>query len=402
MRNYKIVSRVWVMVVLLGVSLSTRWALGAPADEPAAQGNEQTPSVVLKTAPLIQMPGVEVPDLKVFHVVDSNSPVHWDGDTVYMFNSFLHTYRSSGPSITQFGNREPVRFQGVDNTLDIWIEATWKDPDGTLYGAYHYEPDALCVANEHLPTAPRIGWIKSHDNGATWQDLGFVIYANPGAINCNTASPWDAGGTGDFSFLPDRKKQYVYFYGTSYDPRFAEQGVFVARMAFADRNNPSGKVMKWYRGSWSQPGLGGHVSPVFPARKDYTHPDGEMFWGPSIHWNTYLQMYVMVLNHAIDTRLKGGGIYISFNRHIGDPNGWSKPKMILDRAQAQEVTRGGPAEPDSRGLEASRASEDGWYPEIIGMGKGQSDKLCGQTGRLFISSMSKYEITFLMPGEKQE
>src|ERR1019366_6887158 len=127
-------------------------------------------------------------------------------------------------------------------------------------------------------------------------------------IDCNSASPWDAGGTGDLTFLPDRDNKYFYIYGTSYDPGFEEQGVFVARLPFADRDHPSGKAQKWYRGGWSEPGLWGHVTPVFPAMKDYTRADGEMFWGPSIHWNTYLQEYVLVLNHAVDTRLKGGGI----------------------------------------------------------------------------------------------
>ncbi len=395
MRKYiNIIFGALMIAVLVGVLTKMPHATGAPAAGSNPSENERLPSVVLKTAPLVQMPGVPVPGRKLQHAVDSNSPVHWDGDTVYMFNSYTHPYRLSGPNLEHLGNRQLVRFNGLDDNLDIWIESTWKDPDGTLYGAYHYEPDTVCFSNSHLPTAPRIGWIKSEDNGKTWQDLGFVIDANPSAINCNSASPWDAGGTGDFSFIPDRKHEYFYFYGTSYDPRFAEQGVFVARMPFADRNNPSGKVMKWYKGSWSQPGLWGHVTPVFPAQKDYTHADAEMFWGPSIHWNTYLKMYVMVLNHAINTRLKSGGIYISFNRHIGNPNGWSKPRMILDPTQVQQATRKGSAQPDSL--------KNGWYPEIIGMGKGQSDKLCGQTGRLFVAGMSRLEITFEKPGQGQK
>ncbi|MGO8719884.1 MAG: hypothetical protein ACLQMO_11790 [Acidobacteriaceae bacterium] len=395
MRKYvRIVCGAFKVALLLGVLWNSRWATAAPAAGTNPSGNGQVPSVVLTAAPLIQMPGVPVPERKLLHAVDSNSPVHWDGDTMYMFDSYNHPYRLSGYNLEHLGIRERVRFNGLDDDLDIWIEATWKDPGGTLYGAYHYEPDTICFSNSHLPTAPRIGWIKSGNNGKTWQDLGFILDANPSAINCNSASPWDTGGTGDLVFLPDRKNEYFYIYGTSYDPRFAEQGVFVARMAFADRNNPSGKVMKWYQGSWSQPGLWGHVTPVFPAQKDYTHPDGEMFWGPSIHWNTYLKMYVMVLNHAINTRLKGGGVYISFNRRIGDPNGWSEPRMILDRAQVQNLTRGGSAQPNSL--------ENGWYPEIIGTGKGESDKLCGQTGRLFVAGMSRMEITFVKPGGKQK
>jgi hypothetical protein len=117
-----------------------------------------------------------------------------------------------------------------------------------------------------------------------------------------------------------------------------------------------------------------------------------MFWGPSIHWNTYLQEYVLVLNHAVDTRLKGGGIFISFNRDLSNPGGWSKPMMILDADQVKKLTQGGSAQPN--------AIENGWYPEIIGTEEGESDKLCGRVGRLFVAGMSRLEITFVRPGEE--
>jgi hypothetical protein len=381
-----------VVVLLVGAELVYGGTFPAGADQ---NDNETLPAVVLEQAPLIQMPGVIVRDRHLAHAIDSNSPIHWDGNRVYIFNSYNHPYRATGTSIARLGMSTPVYFSadGVDNRLFIWIEATWKDRDGSLYGAYHYEPDTICSSNTHLPTAPKIGWIKSMDNGGHWQDLGFVVEANPARIDCNSASPWDAGGTGDLDFLPDRENKYFYIYGTSYDPAFEEQGIFVARLPYADRDHPSGRTQKWYKGSWSEPGLWGHVTPVFPAAKDYTHADAEMFWGPSIHWNTYLQMYVMVLNHAVDTKLRGGGVYISFNRDIGNPRGWSTPRMILSGGQVAKLTQGGSAQPN--------ALINGWYPEIVGMDKGQSDKMCGRVGRLFITGMSKIEITFLRPGEKQ-
>jgi hypothetical protein len=355
--------------------------------------SQEIPSVVLRQAPLIRMPGVAM--YRYNHAVDSNSPVHWDGDTIYVFNSFLHPFRFSGPDIEHLGDKSDVHLGHIDDNLFMWIEATYKDSDGTLWGAYHHEPDGVCFADKHLPTAPKIGWIRSEDNGKNWKDLGFIIMANPCAINCQTASPFDVGGTGDFVFFPDHEKNYIYFYGTSYDPRFAEQGVWAARMKYSERNNPSGKVMKWYKGGWKEPGIWGHLTPVFPASCDYTHKDGSMFWGPSIHWNTYLQMYVMVLNHAINTKLDGDGIYISYNRDIGDVNGWSKPVRIVDPAQIKEVM----------GNDTSTIPDvvnSGWYPQVIGTGKGQSDKLCGRTGRFFMGGISRLDVTFLKPGEKSD
>ena len=176
----------------------------------------------------------------------------------------------------------------TNDRLWTWIESTWKDDDGTLYAAYHYEPDNLCFANHHLPTAPKIAWIRSLDNGLTWTDLGFVLAADPANIRCDTKSTWDSGGEGDFSAILDRKKEYFYFFFTSYDKEFKEQGIGVARMRYADRDNPSGKVWKWYNGQFGEPGVGGHFTPIFPAKKDWHEGSADIFWGPAIHWNTYL------------------------------------------------------------------------------------------------------------------
>jgi hypothetical protein len=374
------------------------------------------PLVVLREAPLIQMPGVEVPERSLLHEADSNNPLHWDGDTLYLFNNAGHPWRTSGPDLEHLGNRIFVHLGDLNDKLQMWIESTWKDEDATLYGAFHYEPTTTCFSNLHPPTAPRIGWLRSRDNGATWEDLGFVISADPSAINCQTKSPWDSGGTGDFVFCPDQRKEYFYFYGTSYDPRFEEQGVFVARMRYADRNNPAGKVMKWYQGAWGEPGLWGHVTPVFPAQRDYTRLDGRMFWGPAVHWNTYLNQYVMVLNHAVDTKLTADGIYVSFNPDIGNPNGWSKPKMIIDRAGILKAQAFGSVVNDNllvptgvyygelraiqNGMVVADTISSGWYPQVIGTAKGETDKRCGRTGRLFMTGMSRLEITFLKPRER--
>ena len=380
------------VLILAAVGLCVAMAAAGPRSnaKPAEAG---LPTFVLQPAPFVQMPGVK--EYHFLHAIDSNSPLHWDGDTLYMFNSFLHPFRTSGPDLLHQGNQVRVHLGNIDDLLDMWIEATYKNDDGTLYGAFHHEPDGVCFSDNHLPTAPKIGWLKSADNGKTWKDMGFIIMANPSAINCQTESPWDAGGTGDFVFLPDRQKQYFCFYGTSYDPRFEEQGVWAARMAYADRHNPVGKVMKWYKGAWSEPALWGRVSPVFPASRDYHKKEGSMFWGPSIHWNTYLKMYVMVLNHAINTHLDADGIYISFNPDIGDPTGWSKPVMLMDLVTIHKATVGGEA-----GL--SDVLDNGWYPQVIGTAKGETDKLAGRRARLFLGGLSNFEIVFLQPGEKPE
>jgi hypothetical protein len=44
--------------------------------------------------------------------------------------------------------------------------------------------------------------------------------------------------------------------------------------------------------------------------------------------------------------------------------------------------------------------ENGWYPEVIGTGKGETDKVLGRTARFFMAGLSRKTITFLRPGEK--
>jgi len=396
MRDYRgEVGRVLIGFCLVAAFvMSDREAMGqARREDGGGRGAVGIPSVLLREAPVIQMPGAE--DFQhegYYRGSDSNNPAHWDGETFYLFNSWGHPWRSSGPDLFHLGTPVPVHLGKVNDRLPIWIESTWKDEDGTLYGTYHFEPDAVCVSNSHDKSVAKMGWIKSTDNGLYWEDLGFFLAADPGAVRCDTVSPWAAGGYGAAVAFLDKNKEYFYFFADSYDSRLAEQGLLIARMRYADRNNPSGKVWKWYQGNWSEPGLGGHVTPIFPAETDYHREGGRMFWGPVVHWNTYLDMYVMSLNHTIDKNMTQDGIYIAFNSDLSDPRGWTAPRMFLGRAGVPQATAGAQVFPEMTDLS--------WYAEVIGTGKGETDKLVGRTGRLFLGGQSRLEIIFLKPGEK--
>jgi hypothetical protein len=388
----KQISPVWTVVIGLGMIM----VCFLPSRRPATQGAQKNvglPSVKFRETTVFQMPGVVeawggVHEVYQEHEVDSNSPTHWDGDTFYLFNSFRHPWRSSGPDLFHLGSPIFTHMGGVDDRLRIWLESTWKDDDGTLYGIYHYEPDNVCFGNEHLPTVPKIGWLRSTDDGLSWLDLGFVLAADPADFRCDTKGYMDAGGEGDFSVMLDRKKEYFYFFFTSYAKNFQEQGVGVARLRYADRDNPAGKAQKWRRGQFSEPGVGGHFTPIFPAKVDWHEGNADLFWGPAIHWNTYLNTYVILLNHASDSKMTQEGIYVTFNSDLANPQGWSEPQKILDRDGIIKATRGFSIDPSYA-----------WYPEVIGMAKGETDKFCGRSGRFFMKGMSRLEIIFVKPGE---
>ncbi|MBI2949393.1 MAG: DUF4091 domain-containing protein [Verrucomicrobia bacterium] len=334
------------------------------------------PQVILHDAPLLQMRGAgsSAPDKP--GETDCNSPAHWDGDTLYLFNSAGHPWRSSGPDLLHLTN--DYRRCEYDNKVNggRWIECTWKADDGTFYGWYHNEPGGLCAGTRL--TAPKIGAVRSADNGATWRDLGIVLEASPNTLNCGTANYYFAGGNGDFSIMLDPEREWLYFFISTYAGDVSEQGVSVARMSWADRDQPGGKVFKWHDGRWREPGLGGRVTPIFPARIDWHRADADAFWGASAHWNSHLDRYVILLNRAQDKDWTQEGVYVTFNRDLSNPGGWSAPQKILGSLR-----------------------KDQWYPQVLGLDKAncETDKLAGEKARLFVRGQSRWEILFQRPGE---
>jgi hypothetical protein len=332
---------------------------------------EPLPIVELREAALVGLPGGIDGSGRVLGV-DSNSPVEWDSSgNLFVFTSSQHPYRSSGANL--FGLEWPAIAVTIAPRADvrggIWMEATYRADDGTLYGWYHNEPPGLCGNNSRL-TAPRIGALVSHDDGNTWQNLGIILEAPVGSLYCGTQNYYFAGGNGDFSVVLDQGGQYFYFFISTYHRQFGEQGVAVARMSFEDRDDPAGKVWKWRDGAWSEPGLGGRATTTFPALIDWHRSNANAYWGPAVHYNTHLETYVMLLNHAVDRNWRQEGIYVSFNKNLDDPLGWSAPERLPIDQQL------------------------GWYPQVVGIEGGETDKTAGHVARLFISGHSYWEIVF--------
>lgn len=311
--------------------------------------------VLLRPAKSLKLPGQ----------VDSNSPAHWDGDTLFLFTSAGHPFRSYGKNLFSLGKPQPVRFNNEVNG-GRWIESTWRAEDGILYGWYHLEPRDVCPGTSL--TAPQIGALRSSDNGSTWEDLGIVLKASDETLDCSAQNGYFVGGHGDFCVFLDPQKEWLYFFFGNYGGDLKEQGVCVAKMHWRDRANPVGKVWKWHEGKWSERGIEGKATPIFPATVAWQGEDCESFWGPSVHFNTHLGCYVMLLNRAKGKGWVQEGIYVSFNTNLADPRGWTTPQKIYDGGR--------------------------WYPQVMGMEQGGTDKLAGKVARFFMGGVSEWEIVF--------
>lgn len=302
---------------------------------------------------------------------DSNSPAFWRDGQLHLFNSSGMPLLST--SVDQFSEpvTEPINLDRLDH-LPLWIEAVLQDSDGTLYAWYHHEPGGICGSTPL--TAPVIGALVSTDDGRTFTDLGIVLSSGD-PVDCSARNGFFAGGHGDFSVIPDREHGYIYFLFTNYGGDLSSQGVAMARMAFADRREPAGNVWKYWEGEWVEPGLGGRVTPVIPAAVPWQQANTDSMWGPSVHWNTHLQSYVMLLNHACCApKWPQEGIYISFNAELADPARWTPPAQLLSGKAI--------------------GFAPGYYPQVLGLGPEDTDTLASQVARLYIQGVSSWEIVF--------
>src|SRR5215831_17586692 len=217
----------------------------------AARGAFATPSVTVTNQSTINFPGP----------IDSTSPGFWSGTTAILITSTSGAPNYSS-GVDLFHQSAPKYAPALPGA---WIESVYKDASGRLYGWYHQEQGLLCGADGlHVP---HIGAAYSDNDGQYWNDMG-IIMSGP-SYNCSSADEFFAGGEGDFVVVLDQINQYFYFYITSYHTTFAEQGIAVARMPFGSRASPIGAVSKWCNGGWNCAGIGGSVSPIYPAAGDW-------------------------------------------------------------------------------------------------------------------------------------
>ncbi len=313
----------------------------------------------VRDAPPIDMPGQ----------VDSNSPAYWQNGSFSLLNSTGNgPVRASGNDQFHLGETQRVPINRV-TPWPAWMEAVWVDPSGAILGWYHQEHFGLCKGSNL--SVPQIGAAISYDGGNTFTDLGAVLSSGD-PINCSAQNGYFAGGEGDVSVILDRQRTYFYFFFGHYSGPLEGQGVAVARMPYWSRFDPESAVTKYYAGAWTEPGIGGRVTPIFPARASWMDADADSYWGPSVHWNTYLESFVMLLNRSCcSPGFPQTQIYASFSANLEDPASWTQPDAILD--------------------------DVGWYPQVLGYGPLGTDRHAGRVARLYIYGHSRWEIVFEKP-----
>jgi hypothetical protein len=341
------------------------------------QAPGDTPTVRLATAPRHAMPGA----------IDSNTPVMWSlVDGTWLLSAMTSfagiPALATSTRLDTLPSTQPVIVLNHPGH-GVWLESIVEDDHGVWYGYFHHEvpADACGRPDRQIPS---IGAIRSEDRGHVLTYLGIVLEAQPDSYACGSSNRYVMGGVGDVSAVLDHDRQDLFLYYSQYPRDARRQGVAVARLAWADRDAPTGKASIWDDGAWIPAILRQSATddapatwvyapgtPLVPATRSWHDGDGQAdaFWGAAIHWNTYLGRWVMLLNRARNERFDQDGIYISYSLTLSDPRRWSTPRKLLN---------GG-----------------GWYPQVVGLEAGEgTDKRAGQHARFYLTGKSDFFIEF--------
>jgi hypothetical protein len=322
------------------------------------------------------------PALPIDAKTDSNVPMVWDlvdgAPTLFAFASWGGVPALlAGPELSALRHIDSITVTPHPGH-GVWLEAVVADEGGTWYGFYHHEvPAEICGRPDR--TVLSIGSARSRDHGRTWDNLGIVLEGPPDTAACASTNRFLLGGVGDPTAILDADRNYLYLYFSQYGKPASAQGVAVARMPWPNRDNPAGAFAVRQDGAWIPSRLiDGDAprweyvagTPLVVVTEPWHDGDNRVdaFWGPSLHWNTYLECYVMLLNRAKNENFDNEGIYVSFAPVLDDVGAWSVPQRLM--------------------------SGGGWYPEVAGLGSGGTDKEAGQRARFFLTGRSDHYIEF--------
>ena len=259
---------------------------------------------------------------------DGHQTVFQADSKVWMFWPFEDSYRTSWTSI--FEMRDPIVSlpRGPAGSFDsggAWLYTVLQGREGRLLGFYHAEdrtfplsPDSNFIAYKSIARC------TSEDFGESWKNREQILTSHAPKPQ---KAEWS--GLGDHCIVWDHeKRRLVCFY---------QEGGLLHMAESRDSQGHPGTWKKWYRGGFTEPGLGGRSKPIPAFAK---HPGGN----PSVLWNTFLERWLIVWHQW------RGDLWISSSRDLME---WTPPKILLKKPWPRGKT---------------------WYPTLLG----SSDKTGGE------------------------
>ena len=222
----------------------------------------------------------------------------------------------------------------------LWLYSVFRLSKSNLIGFIHAE-DHWYPHTEINIAWKSIAVTYSSDNGASWGEARQIITS----WQRKPETPaW--GGAGDFCIIRDAaNSQWVCYYQEAAGPSNLKASISLA--VSKESNAAPGTWYKWDGAGFSAAGLEGRGKRL-PAFIEYEGGN------PSVHWNTYLNKWVMVYG-GWDNKA-----YISASPNLIN---WDRPGILVT--------------PSAGSLKA-------WYPTII---SDNGDLTAGKTAKLYYADI---------------
>jgi hypothetical protein len=253
--------------------------------------------------------------------------------------------RFKGPDIDQMTRVEDGNYpEGM--TACWFLGGMWYDaPEKKLYAPMHVEHDGPRRA---YPFSRKIALATSMDKGLSWHYEGDIVtsetYYYPYDFFKFSGSSYGIG-VADFGFYADEHGGYFYIFPDEGWAPWSTRGMRwnsrVARCEIRDKMSP-GKWRYFYKGTWTEPALGGKSSIIAPSH----------FWG--ITYSTVLDKYLCIFTANQDPPVAPNidGMYIGCCSDLG--------KQDWVWGYCPEVMFGFQNMINKNGTDVARISEDGF------------------------------------------
>lgn len=266
--------------------------------------------------------GSDVADSRFDHLDNAPGSVRDDSGNLWvMFSAaeestvkyYVYKGTTMDDLVFQYNSTLDSSFTKPNGDDNYWFNGLWIDDDtGTWYTTVHIEfkyyspyPDGGFFLRTALAT--------STDEGRTWHNEGEILTSSNPYAKDQFAGRYFELGPGGSRLYVDTAGGYFYIF---YTVQWGEiSGVWsgtwttrVARSPISQKMAP-GSWSKWYNGAWSEPGLGGFDSDIFPNLAS-----------PVVFYNSYLGKFV-----ALGSADSGG--FIATATDLGIQN-WTRPERF--------------------------------------------------------------------------
>lgn len=161
------------------------------------------------------------------------------------------------------------------------------------------------------PFYASVGYATSDDDGLTFTKHG-IVGTSPyrkDMFDC-------IGGQGLAAYSVIEAGDYLYMFYRIMSPNLTTYPISGIGLARASKSEP-GVWMKYYRGGFTEPGIGGNFTPVIPL--------GGINGGivnPNVVWNSYLKKFLMINVNRQNT----GAFYLRTSNDLID---WTAPQLLV-------------------------------------------------------------------------